>query len=74
MFARKTPWLKVVLKKRIVVHTTADQTIEGTLMESPKDGLILRAAVLRQATNAPLTMAGEVWIPREQVAFAQLDE
>lgn len=67
-------WLGRVLKKRIVVHTRQDQSIEGVLMEQLEDGLILRAANLLGGDGKRTTMAGEVFIPRENVAFAQLDE
>jgi hypothetical protein len=68
-------WLSRVLKKRIVVHTRDDKSIQGVLMEQLADGVILRAALLLRDGSAPPTpMAGETWIPRENVAFAQLDE
>jgi hypothetical protein len=68
-------WFESVLKKRIVVHTNHDQSIEGTLMEQTADGVILRAAkLLGETEQAGTTMAGEVFVPRENVAFAQLDE
>lgn len=67
-------WLGRVLKKRIVVHTQQDQSIEGVLMEQVADGLILRAANLLGSDGKKTTMAGEVFIPRENIAFAQLDE
>lgn len=67
-------WLTLVLKKRITVHTRDSQSIEGSLMEKTDDGLILRAAKWLNSGARPTTMAGEVFIPRENVAFAQLDE
>lgn len=69
-------WFERVLKKKIVVHTKADQSIEGVLMEVVRDGdgLILRAAVLLGDAGKRTPMAGETFIPRENVAFAQLDE
>lgn len=68
-------WFKRVLKKRIIVHTVTDQSIQGVLMEQTHDGVILRAAELLRAEGQKATsMAGETFIPREQIAFAQLDE
>lgn len=67
-------WLGRVLKKRIIVHTRQDQSIEGVLMEHVEDGLILRAANLLLGDGKKTTMAGEVFVPRENIAFAQLDE
>ena len=79
MFAR-TPevdtqtWLERVMRKRIVLHTKYDQTFDGTLWEKTADGVILRAANLVEDDGRKTPLAGEVWIPREAVAFAQLDE
>lgn len=67
-------WLERVLKKRIVLHTRLDQSIEGVLMEQTADGVILRASKLLGENGKATPMAGEVWVPRENVAFAQLDE
>jgi hypothetical protein len=69
-------WLDRVMKKRIIVHTLkGDASVQGTLMEQTADGVILRAAkLLGSSGQADTTMAGEVFIPRENVAFAQLDE
>lgn len=69
-------WFTRVMKKQIIVHTLkGDLSIEGVLMEQTRDGVILRAAKLKGASGqGDTTMAGEVYIPRENVAFAQLDE
>lgn len=74
VFARKSEWLEAVMTKRIIVHLRDDSTIDGSLMANTSDGIILRAAQLLTAGNSPVAMAGEVFIPRENVAFAQLDE
>lgn len=73
-FTPAPTWLESVLKKRIIVHTQQDQSIEGTLMEQTADGIILRASKLLDADGKATTIAGETFIPRENVAFAQLDE
>jgi small nuclear ribonucleoprotein (snRNP)-like protein len=67
-------WLARVLKKKIVVHLKNDQSIEGVLMEQTQDGVILRAAALLGNDGKRTPMAGETFVPRENVAFAQLDE
>jgi hypothetical protein len=67
-------WLDGVLRKKVIVHTRQDQSIEGVLMETTVDGLILRAARLLDASGKGTSMAGETFVPRENVAFAQLDE
>lgn len=53
------------------VHTTDDQTIEGTLVADGTDGLVLTAATLHDA-DGPVPMAGEVFIPRGRVSFVQV--
>lgn len=73
-FTPAPTWLESVLKKRIIVHTRQDQSIEGTLMEQTADGIIMRASSLLGSDGKRTPMAGEVFIPRENVAFAQLDE
>ena len=70
----KPTWLERVMKKRIVVHLVNDQSIEGSLMEITSDGIILRAAKLLLPDGKATPMKGESFIPREKVAFAQLDE
>lgn len=67
-------WLDRVMKKKVLFHTLNDQSIEGVLMEQVADGVILRAAVLLGSEGKRTPMAGEVFVPRENVAFAQLDE
>lgn len=67
-------WFTDVLRKRVVVHTKNDQSIEGVLMEHMRDGIILRASKLLGPEGKQTPMAGEVFVPRENVAFAQLDE
>lgn len=69
-----TPWLSRVLKRKIIVHTRESQSIEGILWEQSRDGVILRAAKLLGENGTATSMAGEVFVPRENVAFAQRDE
>ena len=67
-------WIESVLRKRIIVHLKNGDSIDGSLWETMDDGIVLRAAQLLNAEGPATTMAGEVFIPRENVAFAQLDE
>lgn len=64
-------WLKTVIEKRIIVHTKEDQSIEGSLAAVMKDGLVLRVAALLGSSGQSTAMPGEVFIPREEVAFVQ---
>jgi hypothetical protein len=67
-------WFRQVLKKKVVLHLKSDQSIEAVLVELTRDGVILRAAALLGGDGKRTTMAGEVFVPRENIAFAQLDE
>ena len=69
-------WFQRMLRRKVIVHLTTDQSIEGVLMEQTDDGLILRAAKLlgEGSRSADTTIAGEVHIPRERIAFAQFDD
>ena len=71
--AEPTEWLQAVMTKRIIVHLRNDQSIDGSLVSRMDDGIVLRAAKLLDGSAGGTAMAGEVFIPREQVAFAQLD-
>lgn len=67
-------WLDVVLRKRIIVHLKNDQSFDGSLVDVMDDGIILKAARMLNSGAAPTDMRGDLWLPRENVAFAQLDE
>lgn len=64
-------WLRHKLAEQVTVHTTTDQTIIGYLEETSRDGLILRAARFMDAEVA-VPLAGEVFVPREKIAFVQV--
>lgn len=72
--ATSTGWLESVLTRRIIVHQKTSQSIEGSLSAVMADGVVLRAPVLLNDDGSKTQMAGEVFVPRENVAFAQLDE
>lgn len=75
MFGRsKNRWLERVLRRRVVVHTKDDMSFDGSLWETTDDGLILRAAQLLNTNGAPTALPGEVFVPRPNVSFVQLDE
>lgn len=64
-------WLSQRMHRRVIVHTADERSIEGLLAGEWPDGLVLRAATYLE-TGAEL--AGEVWVPRRQVLFAQVSE
>ena len=68
-----TEWLEKVMTRRLLVHLKDGATIDGSLVARMDDGVVLRAARLLTDGAAPTSMAGEVFVPRENVAFAQLD-
>ena len=62
------------LNQYLRVEQVVVEPADGVLMEQTPDGVILRAAKLLGDDGKATSMAGEVWVPRENVAFAQLDE
>ena len=62
-------WLEEKTARRLVVHTTDDRSIEGLLEFVGPDGVTLRAA--RLMAKPPVDLGGEIWLPRETVAFVQ---
>lgn len=62
-------WLDQKMARRLVVHTTDDRSIEGLLESVGPDGVTLRAA--RLMGKPPVELGGEIWLPRETVAFVQ---
>jgi hypothetical protein len=66
-------WLRRVTRQRVLIHSAADQTFEGLLWEQDKEGVTLRDAALISEKGAQTRLAGEVWIPRGNVLFAQHD-
>lgn len=63
-------WLEKAIHRRIIVHTVAGSSIEGTITVAADDGLVLWAARML-ADPKPVDLAGEVFIPREQVLIVQ---
>ncbi|MCU4184015.1 hypothetical protein K6U06_06560 [Acidiferrimicrobium sp. IK] len=62
-------WLARATSRRLVVHTSDDRSIEGTVASVGADGVVLSAARLLGAKE--IDMAGDVWIPRSKVVFVQ---
>jgi hypothetical protein len=63
-------WLEERLTRRIVVHTTDGQSVEGLLDRVVTDGLVLSTARYLD-TNPPTDLQGEIFLPRARVGFAQ---
>jgi hypothetical protein len=63
-------WIRHRMAHRVYVHTTDDRTIEGVIVSEWRDGLSLGDARYHESSGA-VSMAGEVFIPREKVLFIQ---
>lgn len=73
MFGRSS-WLNRVKTRKIIVHQRSNESIEGLLVGTWKDGITLRSAsLLNSGSKPPTPMAGEVFIPRDEVALIQID-
>lgn len=64
-------WLWRRRARGVVVHTTDDRSMEGLLSEVARDGVVLKGArYLDDDKTVP--MSGEIWVPRDKVAFIQV--
>jgi hypothetical protein len=64
--ASASSWLQGVVRRRLLVHTRDGQTIDGQLVRVDADGLVLGPAQWEG-----VDVGGEVWVPRERVAWCQ---
>ncbi len=62
-------WLRGRSGARVVVHTTTERSLEGTLVVVAPDGLVLAGARYLESDTA---LAGEVYVPAERVAWMQV--
>lgn len=63
-------WVRKAVGRRILVHTKDEQTVEGILVLQGRDGLLLNVAKL-YSSDGEVPMAGDVFVPRENVALIQ---
>lgn len=61
-------WLEERTAERLRVHTTEGQSIEGSLIHTASDGIVLAAVRL---VDAEVDLAGDLWIPRPKVLMIQ---
>jgi hypothetical protein len=64
-------WIKSRVGNRLLVHTTADDSIEGVLTLEARDGLVLEDADLLPAQGGRVELTGRVFIPRAHVRLIQ---
>lgn len=67
-------WLDRTRARRLIVHLKTGQTLEGTVAEVAPDGVILRAARMLTPNNKHADMAGEVFVPRDNVLCTQMQD
>lgn len=70
--AEPSEWLARVTTKSVIVHQKGDTSIEGLLMLNLADGIVLRSASLLKSGAPSTPLAGEVFIPRTEIALIQL--
>lgn len=63
-------WIRAAVADTVVVHTTDNRSIRGVLTDVTKSELILKRAQYL-APGGSNTLAGEVGIFRDKVAFIQ---
>ena len=71
-------WLKRARTERVILHLTDDMSAQGVLVGVYADGVALRHAELLSPGSQPTSVtttsiAGELFFPRERVAFVQLE-
>ena len=64
-------WLRLKTRRKVVVHLTDSNTVEGLLRRSAPDGLVLEAAQYHD-TERPVPLSGDVFLPRDRVSFVQV--
>lgn len=65
---RQADWLETVTRRRVLVHTRDGQTLDGQLARVDRDGLVLAPASL---ADGPHDLDGDVFVPRDRVAWMQ---
>ena len=69
MIRRPRSWLNTQAGARVIVHTKWGKSFDGTLTNLASDGIVLAAATV---LDDRVPVAGDVFIPRSQVAFVQV--
>lgn len=63
-------WTSRLEKRKVIVHT-ADGSIDGVLLVTGTDGLVLADATYL-GDDEKTEVAGELFVPREKVSFIQV--
>lgn len=65
-------WLRRRRAELVIVHTIDEKSVRGMLRDAAAEGVLLAAPELLLAdTTVPL--GGELWVPRDNVRFIQLN-
>jgi hypothetical protein len=65
-------WWEQVTGRQVLVHKKDDMTVRGIVSEVLADGVVLRFATALPDEGPEVKLAGDTWIPLENVNFAQL--
>lgn len=65
-------WFDSIVRKRVIVHHKGSPSIDGLLVAVMADGVLLRGAKLLEDDGKQIALAGEVFVPRENIGFVQL--
>lgn len=70
VFYERRAWIARRMGRRAIVHLSDERSIEGTLMVSARDGIVLAGATYLE--GAGTNLGGEIYVPRERLLFVQL--
>jgi hypothetical protein len=63
--------LAPLIGTEIIINTSEDRSIQGVLVLTTTEHLVLRKAKLLDENRAPVAMDGEQWIRKDKVEFFQ---
>lgn len=69
--SRRRPYLKALTGETVVMHTTADESIRGTLTAVHADVYVIERAAFLNADGSEVPADGETLVPVSRVAFIQ---
>ena len=70
MFNRQPRWLRARHRRRLLVHTETG-TYDGTLMSSDSGGVELVSCNFVPDQGEAATLAGHIYVPKDQILFIQ---
>lgn len=72
----RSRWLRKKELSRLVLHLKNGDSIAGMLAGDHSDGVALQGATYYASgqEEAPTPLAGETWVPKPEILFAQTDK